>query len=204
MIFDIGSKQFLSFIRINITVMKIYTKTGDKGKTSLLSGTRVDKFQPRIDAYGTMDELNSWVGMVRDHMDDEKRKSELVSIQSQIFSMGSHMATEPGETKFPMPVLEDVWVSNLESAMDEMNDELPPLRSFILPGGHPAVSHCHVARTVCRRAERAVAFVASTEEVNEIITVFLNRLSDYFFVLSRWVSVQVNAEEIPWQPNKKS
>ncbi|GAB5555861.1 MAG: cob(I)yrinic acid a,c-diamide adenosyltransferase [Schleiferiaceae bacterium] len=184
--------------------MKIYTKTGDSGKTSLLSGTRVEKYQPRIDAYGTLDELNSWMGMVRDHMEDSQRKSEVLAVQDQLFSMGSHLASEPGQTKFPLPPLHESWIADLETAIDSMNEDLPPLTSFILPGGHVAVSHCHLARTVCRRAERGVVYVASEEEVHGVIPKYLNRLSDYLFVLSRWVSAKVNAEEIPWVPEKSS
>jgi len=182
--------------------MKIYTKTGDQGKTSLLSGKRVEKYQPRIDAYGTLDELNSCVGMVRDHMSNPKRKEEVLAVQDQLFSMGSHLASEPGQTEFPLPKLEESWISDLETAMDTMNEDLPALTSFILPGGHVAVSHCHIARTVCRRAERGVVYVASEEEVDPVITKYLNRLSDYLFVLSRWVSDSVRAEEIPWIPKK--
>ena len=179
--------------------MKIYTKTGDKGTTSLLSGRRVDKYHPRINAYGTIDELNSWVGLLREYAGVETKR-ELIAIQETLFSMGSHLAAEPGTQTFPLPALDNGQIVALEMAMDRMNESLPELRSFILPGGHISVSHCHIARTVCRRAERHVVELAGVDEIPEFIVVFLNRLSDYFFVLARKFAADNHAEEIPWKP----
>ena len=178
--------------------MKIYTKTGDKGKTSLLNGKRVEKYHPRLHAYGTVDELNSWMGMVRDYA-DEAIIREIVAIQETLFSIGSHLAVE-GEVKFDLPTIPVDGIEKLEVAMDSMDAELPELRSFVLPGGHPAVSHCHVARTVCRRAERHVVQLAEEAEVNEIIVKYLNRLSDFLFMLARKFAQDFSAEEIAWNP----
>ena len=181
--------------------MKIYTKTGDAGKTSLLSGKRVEKYHPRINAYGTVDELNSWIGMLRDYADAET-KAQLIEIQDTLFSIGSHLAVEPGPQKFAMPELHEERTQKLEVAMDTMDALLPPLRNFILPGGHPSVAHCHVARTVCRRAERMITELADTAETNPFIIIYVNRLSDYLFVLSRKFAQDHNAEEIAWKPAK--
>jgi len=181
--------------------MKIYTKTGDKGKTSLLNGRRVDKYHPRIHAYGTVDELNSWVGILREHA-DENTHSQLIDIQNTLFNIGSHLAVEPGSVTFKMPELNEAATTALEDAIDQMNTTLPELRNFILPGGHISVAHCHVARTVCRRAERLVAELASVDHIDDIIVVFLNRLSDYLFVLSRKFGADNNAVEINWKTTK--
>jgi len=181
--------------------MKIYTKTGDKGSTSLLSGTRVSKYHPRLHAYGTVDELNSWIGMLREYADAEL-KATLLEIQETLFSLGSHLAVE-GEVKFKMPEIPQDGIEKLEKAMDAMDEKLEPLRNFILPGGHVSVSHCHIARTVCRRAERFVVELADTEKVDEFIVIYLNRLSDFLFVLSRKFAVDFGAEEIPWNPNAR-
>lgn len=182
--------------------MKIYTKTGDKGKTSLLGGTRVSKADGRIDAYGTVDELNSWIGLLRDQPVNEKRKELLVSVQDRLFTIGSNLAAEPGKSRFPIPKIEEADIDALEKAMDEMNEEMPPMKSFILPGGHQSVSYAHVARTVCRRAERATVFLNEQEEVEAILIRYLNRLSDYLFVLARKSSQELEAEEVPWVPKK--
>ena len=179
--------------------MKIYTKTGDKGKTSLLSGTRVSKAHPRLHAYGTVDELNSWVGLLREYA-DEKVKSELISIQETLFSIGSHLAAEPGEQKFPLPELNEDRIGALEQSIDSMNKSLPELRNFILPGGHLSVSHCHITRTVCRRAERLITETGETDQMPEFIVVYLNRLSDWLFVLARKFAADFGAEEIAWNP----
>ncbi len=179
--------------------MKIYTKTGDQGKTSLLSGKRVEKSHPRLHAYGTVDELNSWIGLLRDYADDTV-KAELITVQETLFSMGSHLAAESGEQKFPLPTLDEARITDLEKSIDKMNEALPELRNFILPGGHPSVGHCHVARTVCRRAERMVADLSATDAIPHFILVFLNRLSDYLFVLSRKWAADFGAEEIAWKP----
>jgi cob(I)alamin adenosyltransferase len=179
--------------------MKIYTKTGDSGKTSLLSGKRVEKYHPRLHAYGTTDELNSWIGLLREYASPEI-KAQLITIQETLFSMGSHLAVEGKVQKFEMPVLHHERVEELEQAIDAMNDALPELRNFILPGGHISVAQCHIARTVCRRAERYVVELAGTNDIPEIIVVFLNRLSDYLFVLARKFAADHAADEIPWKP----
>lgn len=178
--------------------MKVYTKTGDSGKTSLLNGQRVAKFHPRLHAYGTVDELNSWMGMVRGFATDDLKQT-IIDIQNALFAMGSHLAVE-GEVKFAMPTIPENGIGALENAMDQMDAQLPELRSFVLPGGHPAVSHCHVARTVCRRAERHVVALAEDAQVDETIVKYLNRLSDFLFVLSRKFAQDFNAEEIEWKP----
>ena len=181
--------------------MKIYTKTGDKGSTSLLGGTRVSKSNIRIEAYGTIDELNSFIGLLRDFSsENENRKNLLISIQEKLFTIGSTLATAPGK-KFNTPNLQEADILLLENEMDKMDKELPTLKNFVLPGGHQYVSFCHIARTVCRRAERKCIELALNEEVNEAIVKYLNRLSDFLFVLSRKLSLELNAEEIAWKPN---
>ena len=180
--------------------MKIYTKTGDAGSTSLFGGKRVPKSDLRIEAYGTIDELNSWIGLVRDQPVNAKREELLVEIQDRLFTIGSLLATEPGNTKVKTPHLLEADVTRLEKAIDDMQEQLPPMRSFILPGGHQSVSFCHVARTVCRRAERLVIALHHAEPVDVLIIRYLNRLSDYLFVLSRLMSHELNAPETPWKP----
>ena len=164
--------------------MKIYTKTGDSGTTSLFGGKRYSKADIRINAYGTVDEVNSWVGLLRDQEVNTGRTDALLQIQDRLFTIGSMLATEPGNSKVKIPALGEEDVTFLEGAIDQMETELPPLRSFILPGGHPAVSFCHLTRTVCRRAERLVIDLATAEPVDPLVIKYLNRLSDYFFVLS--------------------
>lgn len=180
--------------------MKIYTKTGDKGTTALFGGSRVSKANERINAYGTIDELNSHIGMLRDQEVNHKRKDILIEIQDRLFTLGSILATEPGNTKVKVPQLIDSDVKLLEEEMDKMNDILPEMRSFILPGGHQSVSVCHISRCVCRRAERLVIELSEKEEVPEIVIQYLNRLSDYLFVLARMMSSELKADEVPWQP----
>jgi cob(I)alamin adenosyltransferase len=180
--------------------MKIYTKTGDKGETSLLGGTRVPKYDLRIEAYGTVDELNSHIGLLRDKSPEEKITDLLVIIQDRLFSIGSNLAMEPGNTKFKIPQILESDIEFLEQAIDAMNETLYPLHSFILPGGHETVSFCHIARCVCRRAERNVIYLATQSEVSPIIIKYLNRLSDFLFVLSRKLSVLLEAKEIEWKP----
>lgn len=181
--------------------MKIYTKTGDSGTTSLLGGQRVSKADPRIDAYGTVDELNSWMGLLRDHEEDETQKVFLAKIQEKLFTLGSRLAADPNETRFPLPKITEKDITVLEQAMDRMDEELPPLKNFILPGGHPVVSTCHLARTTCRRAERRLAELAN-EPAYQILLRYLNRLSDYLFVLARYLAKKHNAPETPWLPEK--
>ncbi|MGA0560650.1 cob(I)yrinic acid a,c-diamide adenosyltransferase [Larkinella sp. VNQ87] len=181
--------------------MKIYTKTGDKGQTALIGGRRVSKAHHRIDAYGTIDELNSWIGLVRDQPVNENRKELLKEIQDRLFTIGAELATDPEKTvKKPLPAIQASDVELLEQAMDAMDAELPELRAFVLPGGHQAVSFGHLARTVCRRAERLVIGLNEVEPVDPLVIQYLNRLSDYLFVLCRKMTQELGAEEIAWQP----
>lgn len=180
--------------------MKIYTKTGDKGSTSLLGGTRVSKNHIRINAYGTVDELNAFIGLLCDQEVNRQRSGELKHIQERLFTVGSSLAAEKEIQMSFKPDIRDSDIAFLEKSMDEMNTRLPELRNFILPGGHPAVSLCHVARTVCRRAERAVIELSEKEGCDEQIIIYLNRLSDYFFVLARMMSHELGVDEVKWQP----
>jgi cob(I)alamin adenosyltransferase len=179
---------------------KIYTKTGDKGETSLIGGVRVPKYHLRIESYGTVDELNSYIGLVKDSITDSHLKSILYEIQDRLFTVGSVLASDPEKSKMKIPDVHTSDVDLLEKEMDEMEKTLPELKNFILPGGHPSVSYCHLARCVCRRAERLVVHLASESEVPPIISIYLNRLSDYLFMLSRKVAQEVGAPEIPWRP----
>jgi cob(I)alamin adenosyltransferase len=179
--------------------MKIYTKTGDHGTTSLFGGKRVSKADLRIDTYGTVDELNSFIGLVRDQDVNHKRKEVLVQIQNTLFIVGSVLATEPGNTKAKIPSLREEDIIFLEKEIDAMDAELPAMRFFVLPGGHPAISFCHVARTVCRRAERLTMALHEREKIEPLVVKYLNRLSDYLFVLSRKVALELGVEEVPWK-----
>ena len=180
---------------------KIYTKTGDKGQTSLIGGTRVPKYHPRIEAYGTVDELNSYIGLIRDHEISEDLKALLLEIQDRLFTIESQLAHDP-ETALtrPLPEISEDDIIKLELAIDKMNEGLEPLSSFILPGGHIVVSHCHVARCICRRAERISIRLAELHPVNALNIKYLNRLSDYLFVLARKTGKDLNAPETPWKP----
>jgi len=180
--------------------MKIYTKTGDTGKTSLIGGTRVPKHHLRIETYGTVDELNSMIGMIRDVLTSGHTVSILKEIQDRLFTIGSLLAADPEKSRMKLPDLRDEDVSLLESEMDSMNEVLPELKSFILPGGHVNASWCHLARCVCRRSERLVSHLAEENEVNPLILIYLNRLSDYLFVLSRKVVLDENNTEVEWKP----
>ncbi len=180
--------------------MKVYTKTGDKGKTSLIGGTKVDKSDLRIESYGNTDELNSFIGLLRDQEVNQGRTEILQFIQDTLFVIGSKLATTPGYTKMQLPDISEDHISRLESEIDQMTQELPELKYFILPGGHQSVSFAHVCRTVCRRTERSVIKLNQTEEVDAIIIKFLNRLSDYFFVLGRKMGQELGVEEVKWVP----
>jgi cob(I)alamin adenosyltransferase len=180
--------------------VKIYTKTGDKGTTALFGGKRVSKADLRIETYGTVDELNSYIGLVRDQEVNANRKNILVEIQDRLFTVGSILATEPGNTKVKVPPLNESDIVLLEKEIDEMDGQLPPMKSFVLPGGHQSVSFCHIARTVCRRAERLVIALDTAEKVDPLIVQYLNRLSDYLFMLSRKMTAELGAEETPWKP----
>ena len=181
--------------------LKIYTKTGDKGTTSLIGGTKVLKSDLRIEAYGTVDELNSYIGLCRDLLIDEPSKKNLQEIQDRLFTIGSSLACDPEkEPKMKIPDLKEDDVILLEKEIDRMNEVLPEMKNFILPGGHITVSHIHISRCVCRRAERCCVRLQENQEENSIIIKYLNRLSDYLFVLARYVSHLLKAEEIPWKP----
>lgn len=183
--------------------MKIYTKTGDSGTTSLLGGARVSKAHVRIEAYGTVDELNSYVGLLRDQEVNSSRKDFLKTIQDRLFTIGADLATQPGKDKVVKPDLLESDITLLEEAMDKMDEKLPPLTSFVLPGGHQSVSFSHIARCVCRRAERIAIALNDQEPVSPLVIQYLNRLSDYLFVLGRMMALELNAEEVKWEPRKK-
>ena len=180
--------------------MKIYTKTGDKGQTSLVGGTRVSKASLRIETYGTVDELNAYIGLVRDQVVNEFRRELLKEIQDRLFTIGSVLASEIDQTKKQIPDLHESDIQLLESEMDKIDAVVPPLRAFILPGGHQSVSFCHVARTVCRRAERLAIALNEEEPVEELVIKYLNRLSDFLFMLSRSMTHELGSEEVTWKP----
>lgn len=181
---------------------KIYTKTGDKGTTSLIGGTKVSKSHRRIEAYGTVDELNSFTGLCIDHLNAANISHVLREVQDRLFTIGSSLACDPDkETKLKIPDLHEEDINLLEKEMDKMDEVLAPMKSFILPGGHVTVSTLHIARCVCRRAERCcVRMEKKGDDVPELIIKYLNRLSDYFFVLGRYAARQLAVEEIPWKP----
>ncbi len=190
--------------------MKIYTKTGDNGTTALFGGSRVPKHHIRIESYGTVDELNSWLGLVRDQEIDVRSKEILTLIQGQLFTIGAILATDPekatlknGKERLNIPKIENSDIELLEKEMDQMNETLPDMTHFIVPGGHTTVSYCHIARTVCRRAERLATHLHENEPFDERVLSFINRLSDYLFVLARKLSVDLSVEEIKWIPKKK-
>ncbi len=181
--------------------MKIYTKTGDSGQTSLIGGTRVDKSHTRIESYGTVDELNACIGLLSDQEVNTSRRILLKEIQDRLFTVGASLATDPAKAgKKAIPDILESDIELLEKAMDEMDTQLPELRYFVLPGGHQAVSFAHLARTVCRRAERQVIRLAEIEPVDSLVIKYLNRLSDYLFVISRKMAQELNIEEIKWIP----
>jgi cob(I)alamin adenosyltransferase len=191
--------------------MKIYTKTGDKGKTALFGGTKVPKHHIRIESYGTVDELNSHLGLVRDQNIDAHSKDILVIIQNKLFTVGAILATDPekamlksGKERLNIPKISNEDIELLEKEMDQMNEALPPMTHFILPGGHQTVSFCHIARCVCRRAERLAAALNDLEPFQPETLMYLNRLSDYLFVLARKLSKDLQADEVKWIPEKNS
>ncbi len=181
--------------------MKIYTKKGDEGLTSLIGGDRVSKNHLRIEAYGTVDELNSFVGVVRDQLKSEADRNLLKEIQDDLFVIGSHLASSPN-SKMKLPDIAEDDILKLEYAIDRMNESLEDLKSFILPGGNPISSFCHVARCVCRRAERRVVEISQTEKTDPLIIKYLNRLSDFLFVLARKILKDFNGEETKWTPRQ--
>ncbi len=180
--------------------MKIYTKTGDQGTTALFGGQRLPKSDLRIETYGTIDELNSHMGLLRDQTVNTSRKEILIEIQDRLFTIGSILATEPGNTKVKIPSLQESDITFLEKEIDQMDGQLPPMKFFVLPGGHPSVSIGHVVRTVCRRAERLVIALNMQNPVDALVIKYLNRLSDYLFMLCRMMAHELKIEETPWQP----
>lgn len=184
--------------------MKIYTKTGDKGTTALLGGVRVSKGNLRLEAYGTVDELNSYIGLLNSFEVNKHHYPVLKNIQDSLFTMGAGLATASGKKIQKAPELVEEDIQLLEMAIDEMEETLPPLQNFILPGGHQEVSFCHIARTVCRRAERNIVTLHEAEGVEEIVIRYLNRLSDFLFVLARKMSKGLGAEEVEWRPRSKN
>lgn len=180
--------------------MRVYTRTGDDGTSGLIGGTRVKKYDLRLEAYGTVDELNSWIGLIRSQDIDPQNVGDLISIQQKLFVLGALLATDTGKADLSekLPCCEED-IRFLETRMDQMLDILPPLTSFLLPGGSNPVGYCHVARTVCRRAERRAYQLASQIEVPGDVLKYLNRLSDYLYVLSRKLAHDGNVEEIPWK-----
>lgn len=179
---------------------KIYTRTGDSGQTSLIGGRRIPKYHDKIEAYGTVDELCSFIGVIRDHDIDAETRKFLIKIQENLFVLEALLASDPNIENQKLPRLLESDVTALEAAIDEMNKKISSLTTFILPGGHIVVSYCHVARTICRRAERTVLKLFPENPVDPICQKYLNRLSDYLFVLARKLSKDLNAEEKPWIP----
>ena len=180
--------------------MKIYTKTGDNGLTSLIGGTRVPKYHIRIESYGTVDELNSWIGLVRDQNITEHDRDLLKQIQDRLFTIGSSLAADPERSKMVIPDLHTEDIELLEQEMDQISTKLPELNHFILPGGSNAISYCHIARCVCRRAERITVHLAGDSLIDKKIIVYLNRLSDYLFILGRKIAQLEKIEESKWIP----
>ncbi|WP_299013931.1 cob(I)yrinic acid a,c-diamide adenosyltransferase [uncultured Polaribacter sp.] len=190
--------------------MKIYTKTGDNGTTALFGGTRVKKFNLRIDAYGTVDELNAYIGLIKDQEISEVIKASLLKIQNELFTLGAMLATPPeketlksGKDRLNIPKINEDAIAYLENKIDEMDAVLPQMTHFVLPGGHQAVSFCHVARCVCRRSERLTVELNDQEPINQAVLKYLNRLSDYLFVLARKLTLDLNVDEIKWIPEKQ-
>ncbi len=182
--------------------MKIYTKKGDSGETSLIGGTRVPKHHLRVEAYGSTDELNVYVGLIADQKIDTGYKNVLSEIQDILFTIGASLASDPERSKMKIPDLKEEDITLLENEIDAMEEKLPELQNFILPGGHTIVSFCHLARVVCRRTERIATHLAETDFVAPLVIPYLNRLSDYLFVLSRKLAKDLEVDEIAWKPRE--
>jgi cob(I)alamin adenosyltransferase len=192
-----------------LSKMKVYTKTGDTGTTALFGGTRVPKHHIRIESYGTVDELNSHIGLIRDQDISDLYKKVLIEVQDRLFTVGAVLATPPEKKtlKNGQPRLQNLGIIEsdikfLENEIDIMEESLPPMTHFVLPGGHTTVSYCHIARCVCRRAERLAVHLNDIEPTDERVIKYLNRLSDYLFVLARKLSYDLNADEVQWIPRK--
>jgi cob(I)alamin adenosyltransferase len=191
--------------------MKIYTKTGDKGTTALFGGTRVPKHHIRIESYGTVDELNSHIGLLRDQNIDSHYKNILIKIQDKLFTVGAILATDPekailksGKERLNIPKISIQDIELLEEEIDNMNNQLPQMTHFVLPGGHQTVSFCHITRCVCRRAERLASALNDLEPFQNEVLMYINRLSDYLFVLARKLSKDLQVDEVKWIPKKNS
>lgn len=193
----------LSLIENLILFMKIYTKTGDEGTTALFGGKRVQKDDIRIEAYGTVDELNSFIGLLNASFQEATQNYFLSEVQKRLFTIGANLASDP-EKKMITPDIKNDDIQTLENAMDTMDQLLEPLKNFILPGGDTVIAQAHICRTICRRAERRVITLNNISQVDPSIIIYLNRLSDYFFVLSRYLSHRNNITEIPWVPRKNA
>ncbi|GIV32332.1 MAG: cobalamin adenosyltransferase [Saprospiraceae bacterium] len=180
---------------------KIYTKTGDEGQTTLFGGSRLPKSHVRIDAYGTVDELNSWIGMLCDSVQQPELIGFLREVQNRLFDLGAYLAIDPEKREASLQI-EESDIEAIERAIDQMEETLPPLKNFILPGGHPVVSTCHIVRCVCRRAERRTVALHLYQAVDPLAIKYLNRLSDYFFVLARWLGKAHSVEEVLWKGGK--
>lgn len=189
--------------------MKVYTKTGDKGTTALFGGDRVPKDHIRIESYGTIDELNSYIGLVRDQNIEPHYKDVLIRVQDRLFTVGAILATpsekerlKNGKPRLAIPLIRESDIEDLENEIDSMEAQLQPMTHFVLPGGHQTVSFCHIARCVCRRSERLAVHLSHNEPIDEFVIKYLNRLSDYLFVLARKLSADLKAEEVQWIPQK--
>ena len=189
--------------------MKVYTKTGDSGTTALFGGTRVPKDHIRIESYGTVDELNSWIGLIRDQEMNALYKNVLIRIQDRLFTVGAILATPPdkevlknGKQRLDIPRISEDDIALLENEIDRMEDSLPPMTHFVLPGGHTTVSYCHITRCVCRRAERLSVHLDHNQPVDPLVLKYLNRLSDYLFVLARRLTADLRADEVKWIPGE--
>lgn len=181
--------------------MRVYTRTGDTGETSLASGTRISKDHPRLEAYGTIDELNAHIGVIQADIPDPLEKKRLTGIQNRVFVVSSFLAVDDPLFLERLPRLNESDITDLEGAMDRMLDEMPPLKNFILPAGHALVAHCHVARTVCRRAERLMIRLHHEIDIDPILIKYINRLSDYLFVLARKCAYDLGVGETIWRPD---
>ncbi len=183
--------------------MKVYTKTGDKGKTSLIGGEKVYKDEAQIEAYGTVDELNSYLGLVRDYNQIQSHEKDfIISVQNDLFVIGSLLAESKEKNKMKLPQITEQMIDNIESEIDILESKLEPMKFFVLPGGHKLISHLHIARCICRRAERRIVTISNQIEVSPIILKYINRLSDYIFVLSRYMAFKLDIKETPWIPKK--
>tara|TARA_R110002072_G_scaffold5555_2_gene35627 strand:- start:21006 stop:21554 length:549 start_codon:yes stop_codon:yes gene_type:complete len=180
--------------------MKVYTKKGDKGTTQLIGGTRIPKNSLRIEAYGTIDELNSHIGLIRDQEIEEEHVNQLLEVQDRLFTLGSLLASDPSKKTMKLPELKEQDVFNIENWIDSMDAVLEPMKNFILPGGHTTVSFTQIARCICRRAERVITELSINDTVSPIVLIYINRLSDYLFVLGRKFTQDLNAEEQVWKP----